>query len=204
MAATADETTLSLWQKGPGDTAYSLQATTPIVGSFYNSSPGLDDAWVAGRIRWAGVEQDLMKGRIDEVRLTAAVLPSSAFLASSSVTNPDSDNDGMADAWETTYFGGLAQTATGDFDSDGTNNLTEYRLGLVPTSGSSRFAAVRGAGGALTWPSVAGLTFTIQRSTTLGGWTDVGTVTATGTTASWTDTSPPAGATKVFYRVALP
>lgn len=38
----------------------------------------------------------------------------------------DTDNDGMADVWETAEFGDLDETATGDFDSDGYNNIEEY------------------------------------------------------------------------------
>ena len=58
-------------------------------------------------------------------------------------SNPDTDADGMDDTWETTYFGGLAQGAADDFDHDGTDNLTEYRLGLIPNNGTSVFAAIR-------------------------------------------------------------
>lgn len=45
----------------------------------------------------------------------------------------DTDNDGMDDAWENTHFGDLSQTATGDFDNDGVNNLDEYVGGTNPT-----------------------------------------------------------------------
>jgi len=38
----------------------------------------------------------------------------------------DTDNDGMSDAWETSTFGDLDQTATGDQDVDGYDNLEEY------------------------------------------------------------------------------
>ena len=38
----------------------------------------------------------------------------------------DSDSDGMSDAWETAEFGGLTQTAIGDYDSDGYDNIEEY------------------------------------------------------------------------------
>jgi len=38
----------------------------------------------------------------------------------------DTDSDGMPDAWETATFGDLSQTATGDYDSDGYNNIEEY------------------------------------------------------------------------------
>lgn len=45
------------------------------------------------------------------------------------VTRPvsfDTDNDGMADAWEVREFGDLTQTASADFDSDGWTNIEEY------------------------------------------------------------------------------
>ena len=114
----------------------------------------------------------------------------------------DSDTDGMTDTWETTYFGNLAQTATGDFDNDGTNNLTEFRLGLIPNSGSSLFATTRSSAGLLTWPSVTGVTFRIERSTTLGSWTTLeNAFPGTAGTASYTDPSPPAN--EAFYRIGL-
>ncbi len=56
--------------------------------------------------------------------------------------NPDNDGDGMLDSWETSNFGNLAQTASGDPDGDGLSNLAEfsnstnpqdYFNGLAPT-----------------------------------------------------------------------
>ncbi len=49
-------------------------------------------------------------------------------------SNVDIDSDGMPDDWETYYFGNLTQIATGDFDSDGVNNITEYLLGRNPNA----------------------------------------------------------------------
>jgi len=117
----------------------------------------------------------------------------------------DSDSDGLPDAWETTYFGGLGQTATGDYDGDGTDNLTEYRLGLNPADSSSRFTATLSlADGSLTWPSVTGVTFIVQRSTTLeaGSWENIATIPGTAGTATFFESSPPSS-DKVFYRVIL-
>jgi hypothetical protein len=45
----------------------------------------------------------------------------------------DTDTDGLADNWEFSSFGSLAQTAVGDFDSDGLSNLDEFNLGTTPT-----------------------------------------------------------------------
>ena len=124
------------------------------------------------------------------------------------VANSDSDNDGMLDAWETTHFGNLAQTAAGDPDADGTDNLAEFRLGLDPNSSASRFGIATtdtnpADGFTIAWPSAAGVTFTVKRTTDMATWT---TLTATlpagsGGSTQYTDPSPPAG--KAFYRVEL-
>jgi len=44
----------------------------------------------------------------------------------------DTDGDGMSDAWETTNFGNLSETATGDPDNDGLTNLREFQTGADP------------------------------------------------------------------------
>lgn len=122
----------------------------------------------------------------------------------------DADLDKLPDSWEIANFGNTtSQSGTSDADSDGTDNRTEYLLGLSPVSGSQRFAATQsgvapGTGVTLTWPAQNGLTFTVSRSTTMGtgSWTQLpGTVTATGATASYTDNTAPTG--KAFYKVTL-
>lgn len=49
----------------------------------------------------------------------------------------DSDGDSLWDAWENQLFGNLAQTGTGDADSDGLANNLEYTLGTDPTVSDS-------------------------------------------------------------------
>jgi hypothetical protein len=51
----------------------------------------------------------------------------------------DSDADRLPDFWELAYFGDLNQTASGDFDRDGQNNLFEYLAGSNPTNPASVF-----------------------------------------------------------------
>lgn len=135
--------------------------------------------------------------------------PTSANLAvPAGVTKPGmGDGDRMDDAWEITYFGSTAPGEQDDFDHDGTSNYAEYRLGLIPNSGSSFFHATRSAEfGNLEWPSGETTRFSIERSTTLaaGSWTVVApdVPADAGTFTSWTDPSPPGGP-KVFYRVNL-
>ena len=72
----------------------------------------------------------------------------------------DSDNDGMSDAWENSTFGNLDQTATGDFDSDGYENIEEYFFYLGGYSESA--------------PSVHHSIFSAGRSFTSGGKSVVG------------------------------
>jgi len=209
VAVTASPTLLSLWLKAPGDTDYVLESSLTISGAWYPTE--FNRAWVIGQTEYNPAENggfggyDSFNGEIDEVRISSTVLPSGRFLANvfSGSTNPDSDGDGMDDAWELTNFGSLGQTSAGDFDGDGTSNITEYLLGLSPVSGSSRFVGSV-SGSTITWTAKAGASFTVQRSTTMtneASWSDVATVVATGTTGTWTDLSPPPG--KAFYRVVL-
>jgi parallel beta-helix repeat protein len=47
----------------------------------------------------------------------------------------DTDGDGLSDRWEVHYFAGISQeTANGDFDEDGLNNIQEYALETDPTN----------------------------------------------------------------------
>lgn len=155
------------------------------------------DLTIGNEGRTNGGSTDSFLGVLDEVRISSVARTAGQFLF---VAGPD--GDALDDAWEQQYFGGLGETETGDYDKDGTDNLTEYRLGLIPNSASSRFAAKRGSGGLIQWPSVTGVTFTIQRSTSLNGtWDNIATVPGTAGTASYTDPSPPSG--KAFYRVVL-
>lgn len=209
VAVTASPTLLSLWLKAPGDTDYVLESSLTISGAWYPTA--FSSAWVIGQTEYNPAEAGgfggyySFNGEIDEVRISSKVLTSGKFLANvaSGTEDPDSDGDGMDDAWELANFGSLGQTAAGDFDGDGTSNIVEYLLGLSPVSGSSRFAgAITGA--TITWPAKAGVSFTVQRSTTMteeASWSNVATVVAAGTTGTWTDPTPPSG--KAFYRVVL-
>lgn len=150
---------------------------------------------------------DSFLGVVDEVRISSvARTPSQFHFISTEVA------DNLDDTWEMTYFGDLDEIDTGDFDNDGTDNLTEFRLGLIPNSGTSRFAAVTTDGNpddgfTLTWPSLAGTTFNIWRSYDLAGWTEIASgVTASpgaATSTNHTDATPVPPDKKAFYRVEL-
>jgi len=121
-------------------------------------------------------------------------------MACGSVTAADSDFDGMDDMWETNHFDDLRQDGETDRDDDGTNNRTEFRLGLDPKNGSSRFSAALSQSGQLQWPSATGVMFAIQRTENLDEkWTTLSILAGTSAAASYADPSPPAG--RAFYRI---
>jgi hypothetical protein len=51
--------------------------------------------------------------------------------------NNDTDDDGLPDSWEIANFGNLSQTATGNPDRDGFNNLAEFQNGSDPNNANS-------------------------------------------------------------------
>lgn len=135
-------------------------------------------------------------GSVDEVRISSIARTADDFLFSD-----DSDHDTLPDTWEVLYFGNTAQGPESDHDGDGSNNRAEFLLGLDPANGSSAFRATIQSAGAsftLTWPTASGLTFRVERSTSLdGAWTNLATV----QTGTFTDPNPPPD--RAFYRVVL-
>jgi hypothetical protein len=112
----------------------------------------------------------------------------------SAVVDPDSDDDGLADAWEEANFGAgnLTETATGDPDFDGFNNLYEFAFNGDPNSGADngliqsayadsnanankdltitipvRTGATFGPAGTTQTADVEGLTYTVEGSLNL-------------------------------------
>jgi autotransporter-associated beta strand protein len=152
--------------------------------------------------RATGGSSECFNGSIDEVRISSVARQAGDFF----FRDPDSDDDGLPDVWEFAHFGNLTQSGTDDFDHDGTSNRAEYLLGLDPANASSAFRLAiqmsAGSGFTLTWPAQPSLPFSVERATSLSGpWTEIGTLTATSTTGSFTDSNPPTGGR--FYRVVM-
>lgn len=128
-------------------------------------------------------------------------------------TPGDTDGDGMDDAWELTY--GLqvgVDDSMDDLDSDGTDNLTEFRLGLIPNDSASRFAIELSDtdpsdGFTFSWPSQPGVSFTIRRTTDLMDSevleTGLSAEAAPASSTSYTDTSAVPEEGRAFYTVEL-
>ena len=97
----------------------------------------------------------------------------------------------------------------GDANGGGLTNAQEDAAGFNPLSSNNYFhitsiAPASGGGTQIKWASVAGRTYQVQASSTLGsGYAAVsGTITATGTCSTYTDTG--AGGTKRFYEISTP
>ncbi|MFZ4682921.1 MAG: hypothetical protein ACOYMS_10485, partial [Terrimicrobiaceae bacterium] len=123
----------------------------------------------------------------------------------SDLTNPDTDNDLMPDAWETSNFGDLSATATGDADLDGLNNLGEYLFGGDPKNPASGRPATSvesaESGFVFSFPTLAGRVYQPQVSTDLAGWSNLGSpIIGDGSTKSATD---PTTGSKRFYRISV-
>jgi subtilisin family serine protease len=123
----------------------------------------------------------------------------------------DTDGNGLPDWWELEYFGHLTGTdPNADPDHDGMSNLAEWIAGTNPTNAASclRLTVVsvtNASGTVVSWSSVAGKNYWLERSTNLmtGFNSIVSTnIAATAPTNTLTDTAILPGSTR-FYRVGV-
>ena len=107
------------------------------------------------------------------------------FDQGSDVVNPDSDNDGLPDAWELSFFPGNLTALGGgiaDYDSDELTDMQEYILGSNPNDASSGFPPVSveptGDTFRVTFPTVAGRVYTVlgRSNLTSGTWDRVASI----------------------------
>lgn len=78
----------------------------------------------------AVVRVGLLVSSADDGTLCSAVFQSVATAGNTD----DIDLDGLSDAWEWQFFGGLMQGPVDDFDQDGLTNIQEFSLGAQPTN----------------------------------------------------------------------
>jgi len=92
----------------------------------------------------------------------------------------DSDNDGMADTWETAKFGNLNRNGTGDYDSDSYTDLEEFLNATNPLGGDPPVANFTGNPTSGTTPLTVNFTDTSTNTPTSWSWTfgDSGTSTS--------------------------
>lgn len=128
VAMTYDGAALKLYVNG------TLDNSTPVTGNIITTTQPLriggSTSGVWGNYKFAGI--------IDEPTVYSRALLSTEisaiYTAGIAGKCKDNDGDGLADGWETQYFGNLNQNGAGDYDGDGMSNLQEYIMGTSPTS----------------------------------------------------------------------
>ena len=109
----------------------------------------------------------------------ALATPLSA-LATTTISRPDTDADGIPDDWEYLYFNNLTTaTATSDKDHDGASDLAEYNAGTDPTDRNSKLRITAHTYNAtltqatLTWTTVPTRRYRLEYDNDLLGiWTN--------------------------------
>jgi sialate O-acetylesterase len=112
-----------------------------------------------------------------DYRLQRTVSGYASDYATLTVSTPSGAGDGIPGYWRLQYFGnGLsaagAAAPNADPDGDGLSNLNEYLAGTSPVDAASTFKItafnLNGANAVLTFPSVLGKQYRLERATDLG------------------------------------
>lgn len=151
---------------------------------------------------------------LERLSCTAYANDPASWLAGSSpgtwgctVSNPDSDNDGLPDSWEITYGLNPADSsdAQSDLDGDGASSAFEFASGTNPNNNQSVLTLRAGvhseAGQTLRFPSVVGRNYRLEFSGDLLEWLPKGSVVSgNGSEIELLDATAPAGSRR-FYRL---
>ena len=111
-----------------------------LTGSAYAANIG----WITFEQTHGQPELNLITGKITGHAYAAnlgwiALDTPSSDLATITIARPDSDGDGIPDAWENLRFGNLTTAnATTDHDGDGSSDATEYVADTLPKDPASR------------------------------------------------------------------
>ena len=131
-----------------------------------------------------------------------------AVLFIGNYTIVDANNNGMADAWEQAFFGGVVpgHLAATDSDGDGMSDFAEFMAGTNPTNRLSMLSlsATPASGGFVqfNWPSGSGRDYRVLGSSNLINWTPSSSwITATGQNSQVI--IPPTNGTVRFFKLEV-
>jgi hypothetical protein len=147
-------------------------------------------------------------GSIVSYRVIARTFNLSATTTFNISTTADADGDGMADTWETNYFGSNAIGANADADGDGVSNRGEYAAGTNPTNALSFLRVELDANSGspvVSFGAEPGRTYAVEFRDNLtgGGWQPLRQIVARPT--SRVESIPdPTWTSNRFYRVSTP
>ncbi len=91
---------------------------------------GLADSWETSY--FGGINAQTGADDTDHDFATNEQEESAGSNPTSAASIPDTDSDGLNDGWEILHFSNLAQSGSGDHDSDGANNAAEMAAGSDP------------------------------------------------------------------------
>jgi hypothetical protein len=138
-------------------------------------------------------------------RLANGALSEYSDAATGTTWDEDANADQLPDDWQARYWGAAPANwaaADADSDGDGATNLREFLAGTDPRDAGSALRlelVATGQGRRLAWSTQPGFIYQVQTSTSLGGWSDLGSPRfAAGTS----DSIPVDGAQPLgYYRV---
>jgi hypothetical protein len=187
----------------PGHVNFALSATGEALGVFTASGAKVD------ALSFGPQGSGVSEGRFPDGSASIfALMPTPSAL--NALPNPDSDADGMPDAWEAAngLDSGSDADAVLDADRDGMTNLQEYLAGTDPQDAASRFtSAISLSGGVpgIRFIARAGRGYTVQFSDALGAWSKLSDVAPQTVTVEVTVADPSAvGQPMRFYRILTP
>jgi subtilisin family serine protease len=199
--------------------ALQINSSATVVHGLYQYLDGTSMATphVSGTVAFAAMNfpTETVAQRIQRVLTNADVVPGLQGLVHTGgrlnlQRIVDTDGNGLPDWWELEYFGHLTGTdPNADPDHDGMSNLAEWIAGTNPTNAASCLRAsmvsANSNGAVVSWSSVAGKTYWLERSTNLQSGFNavvVTNITATAPTNTQTDAAILPGNVR-FYRVGV-
>jgi hypothetical protein len=187
----------------PGHVNFSLATAGESLGIFTASGVQLDALTFGNQA--GGISQ----GRFPDGAVPLfAMVPTPGAL--NTLPEPDTDGDGMPDAWETAngFAPNSAADANLDADHDGMSNLAEYQAGTDPRNAASRFTSsltYEGDVPTVRFDAKAGRSYTVQYSDSLGTWNKLADIAPQAFDGEVAVADPAsAGQTKRFYRILTP